>query len=632
MALLLAPAAHGLSHAGNAVTSISSRSGIATFECIGVYADYSGDDNRNSVCAVQYRTASQSEWKAGHPLWSDYASSKYRGSIVGLMPGTRYDIRLEVSDPEGAPEAVEFSVSTWARAFPEGKTLPVAGGSGSVNVSESGTEDGYVVYDGRAGAAVIDVNNAHDYCAIVDADFVIVRNLRLEGARKHGISIAAGRHDIVIENCEITNWGPGGIGRTGGWNYQDASGIWGNSGIARVVIQNNVIHTPRGGANGWYQGGHPLGPQAISFSETAGNHVVRYNRFYSAPNHYFNDVIGGERNNSKGPFPRDTDIYGNIIEHYEDDAVEMDGHLINCRVFKNVCLDGFVGISTQQTNDFIEGPGYIFRNIIGKYRLKDGQYRGVGFKLRGRDGAVYMYHNTLVHPGGAPFAIWDVSNDGKGLVNVTGLNNLYLCAGAAIKEGAFADKSNLFDYNCFTQPVAGVASLGSHNISQWTGDWNLVGAYNYFPSNDAAVIDKGCTIPNFNDHSAGVPDMGALEVGGDSIAFGPQEVIPYGPPGPASTARMSPAHLQEATSGHIWAYPNPFSGRASLAITGKGLGPGVVTVYSLAGRAVRTITLENGVAWWDGRDKTGREAVEGLYLIVYESQGEVRKTTAGKVR
>ena len=73
-----------------------------------------GDDNRNARVAVQYRKAGASAWSQGMDLLRlqreetyvrgalDYvAPNLFSGSILDLQPGTAYEVRLTMTDPDG---------------------------------------------------------------------------------------------------------------------------------------------------------------------------------------------------------------------------------------------------------------------------------------------------------------------------------------------------------------------------------------------------------------------------------------------------------------------------------------------------------------------------------------------------
>ena len=74
------------------------------------------------------------------------------------------------------------------------------------------------------------MRHKHDNCITIDASYVIVRGLTLKGAgaadntssKPIGAIVITGGHDIIIEDCDISDWGrldP----KTGfGFNYESA--------------------------------------------------------------------------------------------------------------------------------------------------------------------------------------------------------------------------------------------------------------------------------------------------------------------------------------------------------------------------------------------------------------------------
>jgi hypothetical protein len=63
---------------------------VTTFECAGLYWKVP----EKGSCKVRYREESGSLWKNGLDLVYDSRDSEYRGSIIGLNPGTKYQVEL----------------------------------------------------------------------------------------------------------------------------------------------------------------------------------------------------------------------------------------------------------------------------------------------------------------------------------------------------------------------------------------------------------------------------------------------------------------------------------------------------------------------------------------------------------
>ena len=95
-----------------------------------------GDDNRNAQVAVSYRKAGEQTWKVGPPLLRignerinenalQYMTPNgFAGSIFDLEPGTSYEARFVLSDPDGVSGKIERIVSVRTRVEP----MPAAGG------------------------------------------------------------------------------------------------------------------------------------------------------------------------------------------------------------------------------------------------------------------------------------------------------------------------------------------------------------------------------------------------------------------------------------------------------------------------------------------------------------------------
>src|ERR1043165_5804883 len=75
-----------------------------------------GDANRNATVAVQFRAIGEEKWRPALPLLRIGGENVYRrrenldytvpdgfaGSILNLQPGTEYECRFQLNDPDGA--------------------------------------------------------------------------------------------------------------------------------------------------------------------------------------------------------------------------------------------------------------------------------------------------------------------------------------------------------------------------------------------------------------------------------------------------------------------------------------------------------------------------------------------------
>ena len=284
---------------------------VPTFQNISLYWKPSeGATNREAL--VRYRIKGTANWAQAQSLWFDdripdsignntARSKEYRGSIVNLRSGTVYEIEVFL---KGVNQVARTTIATMNENFPIAKTVMLPASSGTTLViTEGGTDSGYVLYTGPAGAT-IDVSNSQMYAVDIRVPFVIVKGLNIRGAQSKGIRIAAGISDVVIDGNDISEWGrlaPD----TGA--LHDEMGIGSDnvdfSKIKRIIIQNNRIHDPRYGANSWTQWRtflrgtyHPIGANAIGFNADDGQIIIRHNIIYASKGRYFMDGIGGSEN------------------------------------------------------------------------------------------------------------------------------------------------------------------------------------------------------------------------------------------------------------------------------------------------------------------------------------------------
>ena len=514
---------------------------VATFHSIGLYwSPNSGGPDKQVL--VRYRETDTDVWFAGLPMrylpiaGTDLDLADYRGSLVHLRPGATYEIELSLDDNS---ETKTITAATWPNLFPEARTVQVSSGNDQLDITESGTADGYVVYDGNA--ATIDVQDQHDYCISVDASYVIIRGLTLLGAHRDGIRILGG-HNIIIEDSDISGWGR--LDFDGDFGQNMDAAVYSSSGdVAKVVVQRCLIHNPRYDSNSWAEyncnsqstcTNHPAGPQAIVFFNNAGNHVFRYNKVWSDADHYYNDIFGGGSNGSYEGYPGpDSDIYGNDLANCWDDGIEAEGGGRNVRIWANHDTETYLAYANAAVSI---GPWYLWRNVSGRcYSLPNSQHGTYGpFLKMGYAGSVdwmtgnmYIFHNT----------IWNVDDQGcSGLGGssryikhcVTRNNVLHVRSEASRSIAIRSDnEDNDFDYDLYSAEVPDNSE--AHGV-QATPTYVAGAGYdpnsssgNFQLEQGTAGHDSGALIPNFDEYYLGAdPDMGAQETGADPMVFGPQ--------------------------------------------------------------------------------------------------------------
>jgi PKD repeat protein len=439
---------------------------VTTYQSIGLYwKPASGADSTKAT--VRFREQGQSAWREGHELWWDTRNDEYRGSLVELKPDTTYEVQLKIGAGAWSDTSASCSTAansncvipatatcssanrtqctrTWNESYKIKEVRQVTSRTTQLVITDGGNEtEGYIVYEGVDGNNTITLTEGSGHCVLVDAKFVVVRNLVLQncgmdGIRMHSVhnpdnGTRRAASDIIIEDNEIKGFGrvrqgtnpPLALDQEAGiscnnWTENQYGGDVNNR-VHRVVIQRNKIHSPRYSANPWKQfyaqaRTHPEGANAVMFNRCGNNHVIRWNDVYSTNGKFFMDGLGGEDNlggdSTSGGFPwADSDVYGNRITHVYDDAIETEGDNRNVRVWANYFDHIFVGLGNAAV---AKGPIYVWRNVSnwmgnmyctgcnpdtddergemvkgGGKSLAAGAYNG---------GIAYYYHNTTLQP------------------------------------------------------------------------------------------------------------------------------------------------------------------------------------------------------------------------------------------
>jgi hypothetical protein len=514
---------------------------IPTFHCLGLYWSPPGGAADKQV-NVRYRWQGASEWKDALPMRynpipkTDEDLSDYRGSIVYLQPATTYEVQLTLA---GTQTSTNLTATTWSEKFPVGETVRVASQNTPLAITKSGTTKAWRVYDGRG--ATIDVRHQHDSCITVKASHVILRGFTLKGAgaasnTKKGI-IGAIRiedgHDIVIEDCDVSDWGR--LNPKTGFGFDYDAAIFSNSKtLARLIVQRCKLHHPTYDGSTWYEPKyptHPEGPQCITLFNTAGNHVIRYCECTSDLDHMYNDIIGGGSNGSfRGSPGPDSDIYGNLVSHCWDDGLEVEGGSRNVRIWDNYITQAMMMIGNAPCSI---GPLYIWRNVVSRSQSRSDADGGNFLKMgyAGSEdwmtGHQYIFHNTIFR---SDEYLPTGGFGGNRIVKHTVSRNNILHILNAKGKGYSASESkqntdNDFDYDLFNGKVpAGTESHGVRGDPVYAAGAGFdaatkTGIFHLAPNSPGA--GAGQPIPNFSDGFTGkAPDIGAHQRGAPPMRFG----------------------------------------------------------------------------------------------------------------
>jgi hypothetical protein len=537
-----------------------------TLENLGFRWFISGDRNRNAAVAVAYRETGTAEWSEAIPMLrvhyeivnQDYGPYRvgnlFAGSVLFLKPGTEYEVKCTMNDPDGgapsAPKQVRVATRSEPAASPQGKTIHAHAQTGLMLAYEqaepgdlillhAGVYKGPFVLrkSGQPGHPII-FRGAGDGEAILQAN---------GGERRRILSLAGTDHlafeELVFQKAHtaIYSGKPGSTGIT----------------IRRCRIREVVIgiNTQSENSRNWYIADNEIvginttwypRPEAyMSPAHTGVNiygqgHVVCYNRIS-----HFSDALAIA---NFGP-PVDNverhcvaiDFYNNDLSWAQDDTIEADYGCHNVRVYRNRCYNTHTALSTQP---FYGGPVYLIRNEA--YSITSHN-----FKLNNYPAGILAYNNTVcsARQGFTPPAIWQ---------NGHFRNNLFMGGrGYAMETGSPTPYSTL-DYNGygrnstdrFLKWIDANRKVGRYQsikeLNQATGlephglevDYDIfVNAgppeegktyvptdYNLRLKPGANSIDAGTIIPQVTDRFTGsAPDLGCYEQAQPIPHYGPRE-------------------------------------------------------------------------------------------------------------
>jgi hypothetical protein len=302
--------------------------------------------------------------------------------------------------------------------------------------------------------------------------------------------------------------------------------------IKRVIIQRCKLHHPAFDGSNWYEPKYPthsMGPQCITFFNTGGNHVIRYNECYSDLEHMYNDGIGGGSNGSfQGAPGSDSDIYGNIVTHCWDDGLEVEGGSRNVRVWDNYISQAMMMIGNAPCSI---GPLYIWRNVVTHSQSQPNNGGGNFLKMGFADGEkwmtghMYIFHNTIFRSDE-----W-LPTGGLGadriVKHTTSRNNILHVRGAR-NWSASDNKANIdndFDYDLCngripsTQEQHGVKAEPIYIEGAGFNSETKTGNFQLAPNSPG--VAAGEPIPNFGDGFSGkTPDIGAHQRGTPPMQYG----------------------------------------------------------------------------------------------------------------
>ncbi len=451
-----------------------------TLTCLGFSWLIEGDANRNATVTVFFREQGEKDWREGMPLlriggevvsrpgiMETYSVPHgFAGSILDLLPGTEYECRLVLSDPDGVLGEAQRIVRVRTREEPQApaggrvfhvypenyegvREMPAFNSPKHAYHRESGGDWAYV---GRPRAQPGDVILIHAglyksrrdwYRDPQGMPFFGTYRLTADGTPERPITFrAAGDGEVIIDGDgahRLIDVSAGDYHVFEGITFRNAdvaifAGMKDMMGSVGLVVRNCRFENVGIAVHGTWQrsrdfyiadnvmygrqdpyrlvhwrlrSAYGLSPLLSYYGVKVygQGHVICHNRIG-----YFHDGICIDTHGPPVPgldLPAvSIDIYNNDIFNVCDDFVETDGGVRNIRVLRNRGFNAAAsGLSAQPV---FGGPAYFIRNVL--YHIG---YRS--FKWQVRPAGLIAYHNTVV----AEFR-------GGGFSNAHLRNNLFL--------------------------------------------------------------------------------------------------------------------------------------------------------------------------------------------------------------
>ncbi|MFN8124811.1 MAG: right-handed parallel beta-helix repeat-containing protein, partial [Thermoleophilia bacterium] len=371
-----------------------------------------GDRDRDARVAVDVRPTGTGAWTRAMPLRRTPAGSlegfswpeRHAGSVMGLRPGTRYEVRLRLRDPDGGSRTRVLRVRTRPVPAPveapatrtvSPATLAAAlGGARPGDVIElgPGRYPGFTVDASGAPGRPIVIRGTDG--AVVDGEIGVFerRWVYLDRLTVNGRVRFNGTDHFAITRSTVT-----------ATRALEGHGIITDLPAQNAYIADNTVT----GVTPWADSA--MGAEGANLGEgilvTGPGHVITHNRVRG----FRDDISLLEDAEAKRQFS--IDITFNDISQAGDDGVEADFCAHDCRIAGNRLTDVFVAMSSQPG---LGGPTYFVRNSAFNVTH-------VVFKpYRGSTGDVLL-NNTAVKTGDA-FGVYS----GEPVTRLLSRNNLFI--------------------------------------------------------------------------------------------------------------------------------------------------------------------------------------------------------------
>lgn len=411
-----------------AAAEIAAVASYGCFETAGVDLRLQGA-TFNESAILEYRRAGETAWRRGHDFIR-YDGNHMATSLFWLSRDTVYDLRVTLSDPDGVTgtnpwlDSVrtrpEFTLPTPLRVvqvadqagldaavagLQPGDEIRLAAGTypqGLRLYEKGGSAAHPAVFTSAGGERPLLRGDADGGVQLEGCAFVVLDHLEVHNELGDGVYVR-GSHDIVVRRCYIHDSRPGdytaNLAIVHGDEVRDGT-------PGRFLILDNIIgddvHDPvdedqgPGATNENNPGQSYFG--IVLYYQPGPFVTIRGNRIYGVVDgiHPCADegadpVMGPDEPDLLATWwNQNLDIQDNLIWDCKDDCIELDGHMVNGRVFRNRLGKCENALSAAP---FYAGPLFVVRNLMHGFHqgcLK--QNTGVSGLSRN----VLFYHNTVL--------------------------------------------------------------------------------------------------------------------------------------------------------------------------------------------------------------------------------------------
>jgi hypothetical protein len=498
---------------------ISEVSTYGNFETAGVLIKVEGMDFNESA-TLEYRKAGDVIWRRGHDFIR-YDGNHMASSLFGLDPGTSYEIKVTLTDPDGTTgtNPMTASLATKAEyALPTPVRIVKVSGQSQLNAAiknaqpgdeirltagayaagvhifgtVSGTASNPIVFTSAGATKPLIKGTAEGGIQAEGAGFLVFNNLEVHNEKGDGI-VLRGCHDVIVRRCNVHDSRPGDYTANIAILHGDeASPAYAGN---YLLIENTIGDNVHSAIN------EHQGPGPSNVNVPGQSYFGVYVAYQPGPfltirkNTIHGTVDGVHCCGDEGEAPvlgpddpdvldtwrdQNLDLYDNVIYDCKDDAIECDGHMVNGRIFRNRIGKCQNAVSVAP---FYPGPLFILRNSI------HGFHEGCLKQNTGVEGItrkVFFYHNTVMEKarGANP------SGDSE--------NCLYLGEPACqqdfvYKNNVFFARGRVYNGDLYTEGCYHSKNVFNNNLMYSTRQTDKSFAYKWVCEYDDALNDTKYT-------------------------------------------------------------------------------------------------------------------------------------------